>query len=66
MPLLNGLEATHRIKRDCSQVAALILTMHDNEEYVLQSLEAGASGYVLKRAASSELVMAIQRGIIKV
>ena len=60
MPLLNGLEATRQIKRDCPQVAVLILTMHDNEEYVSQSLEAGASGYVLKRAASSELVMAIR------
>ncbi len=60
MPLLNGLEATRQIKRECPQVAVLVLTMHDNEEYVSQILAAGASGYVLKRAASSELVMAIR------
>jgi len=60
MPLLNGLEATRQIKRDRPQVAVLVLTMHDNEEYVSQLLTAGASGYVLKRAASSELVTAIR------
>lgn len=60
MPLLNGLEATRRIKRDLPQAAVLVLTMHDNEEYVSQILSAGASGYVLKQAASSELVMAIR------
>jgi two-component system response regulator NreC len=60
MPLLNGLEATRQIKRECPQVSVLVLTMHDNEEYVSQILAAGASGYVLKRAASSELVTAIR------
>jgi DNA-binding NarL/FixJ family response regulator len=60
MPLLNGLEATRQIKREHPEVAVLVLTMHDNEEYVSQILAAGASGYVLKRAASSELVMAIR------
>lgn len=60
MPLLNGLEATRQIKRDRPRVAVLVLTMHDNEEYVSQLLMAGASGYVLKRAASSELVTAIR------
>ena len=60
MPQLNGLEATRQIKHDCPQVSVLVLTMHDNEEYVSQILAAGASGYVLKRAASSELVMAIR------
>jgi two-component system response regulator NreC len=60
MPLLNGLEATRQIKREYPQVSVLVLTMHDNEEYVAQILAAGASGYVLKRAASSELVTAIR------
>ena len=60
MPLLNGLEATRQIKREYPQVSVLVLTMHDNEEYVSQILAAGASGYVLKRAASSELVSAIR------
>lgn len=60
MPLLNGLEATRHIKRDRSETAVLVLTMHDNEEYIRQVLEAGASGYVLKQAAASELVAAIR------
>jgi two-component system response regulator NreC len=60
MPLLNGLEATRQIKRDQPEVRVLVLTMHDNEEYVRQVLSAGASGYVLKRAAASELVSAIR------
>jgi DNA-binding NarL/FixJ family response regulator len=60
MPRLNGLEATRQIKHDHPEVAVLILTMHDNEEYLRQVLAAGASGYVLKRAAASELVAAIR------
>ncbi len=60
MPLLNGLEATRQIKRDHPEIRVLVLTMHDNEEYVRQVLAAGASGYVLKRAAASELVSAIR------
>jgi DNA-binding NarL/FixJ family response regulator len=60
MPLLNGLEATRQIKRDHPEINILILTMHDNEEYVRQVLAAGASGYVLKHAAASELVAAIR------
>lgn len=60
MPLLNGLEATRQIKRDFPEVRVLILTMHDNEEYVRQVLGVGASGYVLKHAAASELVAAIR------
>ena len=60
MPLLNGLEATRQIKRDQPEIKVLVLTMHDNEEYVRQMLAAGASGYVLKHAAANELVAAIR------
>lgn len=60
MPRLSGLEATRQIKRDHPEIAVLILTMHDNEEYLRQVLAAGASGYVLKRAAASELITAIR------
>ncbi|HLF26541.1 MAG TPA: response regulator transcription factor [Anaerolineae bacterium] len=59
MPKLNGLEATRQIKRSHPEIAVLVLTMHDNEEYLRQVLAAGASGYVLKRAAANELVTAI-------
>jgi DNA-binding NarL/FixJ family response regulator len=60
MPLLNGLEATRQIKREHPNVNVLVLTMYDNEEYFREMLEAGASGYIVKRAAATELVSAIQ------
>ena len=61
MPLLNGLEATRQIKKLCPQVKILILSMHDNEEYIRQVLEAGAMGYILKDAAARELIQAIRQ-----
>lgn len=60
MPLLNGLEATRQIKRDQPEIQVLVLTMHENEDYVREALAAGASGYVLKQAAAGELVAAIR------
>ena len=60
MPLLNGLEATRQIKRQCPGIHVLILTMHENEEYIRQVLAAGAMGYVLKDAAARELLDAIR------
>lgn len=60
MPSLNGLEATRQIKRDHPEINVLVLTMYEHEEYFRQVLEAGASGYILKRAAASELVAAIR------
>ncbi len=60
MPLLNGLEATRQLKQQSPQVRVLILSMHDNEEYIRQALEAGAMGYLLKDAAASELISAIR------
>jgi DNA-binding NarL/FixJ family response regulator len=60
MPLLNGREATRQIKRECPQIQVLVLTMHENEEYVRQMLAAGAAGYVLKDAAARDLMGAIR------
>ena len=60
MPLLNGLEATRQIKIQCPDVKVLVLSMHDNEEYIRQALEAGAMGYILKDAAPGELIGAIR------
>jgi DNA-binding NarL/FixJ family response regulator len=57
---LNGLEATKRITRDYPATRVVILSMHANEEYVLQSLRAGASGYLLKDAGTVELEIAIK------
>lgn len=60
MPLLNGLEATRQIKHDHPEINILVLTMYDNEEYFRKMLEVGASGYIIKRAAATELVSAIR------
>jgi RNA polymerase sigma factor (sigma-70 family) len=60
MPLLNGLEATRQIKREHPETNVLVLTMYDHEEYFREVLEVGASGYIIKRAAASELVAAIR------
>jgi two-component system response regulator NreC len=60
MPTLNGIEATRKIRRDHPKAQVLILTVHESEEYVARLLAAGANGYVIKRAASEELVSAIR------
>lgn len=59
MPVMDGLEATRRIKDSYPEVKVLILTQHDSREYVTPLLQAGASGYVLKRSGGREVVMAI-------
>ena len=60
MPGLNGLEATRQIKKRFPEMKIIILTVHANEEYVLQTLRAGASGYLVKKAAPADLIEAIQ------
>lgn len=57
---LNGLEATARVAEKFPKVRVLILSMHKNEEYVLQALRVGASGYLLKSAAVGELELAVR------
>lgn len=57
---MNGLEATSRLRHDFPQIHVIILSMHANEEYVRQALEAGASGYLLKDATTAELEIAIR------
>ncbi|MDQ3702050.1 MAG: response regulator transcription factor, partial [Chloroflexota bacterium] len=58
MPRLNGIEALRQIRRDFPRTRVVMLSMHDNEAYVTQALQAGASGYVLKRTAAIELATA--------
>lgn len=60
LPLLNGLEATRQIKVCCPQIKVLILSMHENEEYIRQALATGAMGYILKDAAARDLLGAIR------
>jgi DNA-binding NarL/FixJ family response regulator len=62
---MGGLEATKEITEHLQDTKVLVLTMHENEEYLRQMLEAGATGYVLKQAVDTELAVAIravQRG----
>ncbi|MFZ5911885.1 MAG: response regulator transcription factor [Chloroflexota bacterium] len=61
MPKTNGLEATRVIKEKYPQVKILILTQHDNREYISPALQAGASGYVLKRSGRRELLNAVRQ-----
>ncbi len=60
MPGMGGIEATRRIKEASPDTAVLALTMHEDEQYFFQMLNAGASGYVPKRAAADDLVSAIR------
>jgi DNA-binding NarL/FixJ family response regulator len=61
MPGLNGLEATARMMKEFPKVRVIVLSMHQNEEYVWRALKAGAVGYLLKKAATTELQTALQR-----
>lgn len=61
MPGLGGIEATARIKERWPATRVLILTMHENEEYLFRTIHAGGSGYVLKKSADTELVSAIRQ-----
>ncbi|MFB3816929.1 MAG: response regulator [Candidatus Methylomirabilales bacterium] len=60
MPGVSGLDAAARIKRELPATKVLILSMHDDQGYLRQVLRAGASGYLLKRAADTELLAGIR------
>jgi len=60
MPVLNGLEATGQLKKDAPGIKVLILSAHDNDEYVAQVVRSGANGYVLKNTSPDELYQAIR------
>ena len=64
MPLLNGLEAGRQIKRQMPDVKLIFLTMSEDVELAAEAFRAGASGYVLKRSATSELATAIQEAML--
>ncbi len=60
MPLLNGFDAARKIRRSLPEAQIIFLTMHSDREYVGEALRLGARGYLLKRSAASELVLAIR------
>jgi two-component system response regulator NreC len=59
MPVMDGLEATRRLHTLCPDCLVLALTVHDDKQYFMQMLAAGASGYITKQAAADDLVAAI-------
>jgi two-component system response regulator NreC len=60
MPIMGGLEATRRITRDYPHIKVLIITQHDDKEYVFPVIESGAAGLISKAGASSELALGIR------
>lgn len=61
MPVMNGIDCTKKIKQQFSGKKVLVLSMHDNENYLMDMLDAGADGYVLKNANKEELLFAIRK-----
>ncbi|RAJ12508.1 LuxR family two component transcriptional regulator [Arenibacter echinorum] len=59
MPEMNGIEAVEELKKHSSTTKSIILSMHDSEEYILKSVNAGASGYLLKDTGKTEFLKAI-------
>jgi len=60
LPDISGIEATHRLKERHPEIAVVALTIHEDEQYFFEMLQAGASGYVPKRAAPEDLINAIR------
>jgi DNA-binding NarL/FixJ family response regulator len=60
MPLLNGAEATHLIRERCPETHVIILSMYSDQVHVVRALQAGATGYVVKKSAAKEVVDAIR------
>ncbi|MCF7354932.1 response regulator transcription factor [Vibrio sp. CK2-1] len=60
MPIMNGLEAAEQINQLFPNVKVLMLTMHDNREYIMKVMQSGAMGYVLKDISSDKLIQAIK------
>ena len=63
MPLLNGLETARRLREVVPQTKTIVLTMHIEEPYILEALQAGVVGYVLKTQAAVDIVQAIQTAL---
>jgi DNA-binding NarL/FixJ family response regulator len=61
MPEMDGLAATRAIKSECPGVSVIIVTMHENPDYLFEALKAGAAGYVLKDATQREVIGAVRQ-----
>ena len=61
MPEMNGIEVVREISKSHKDVKTLVLSMHDSEEYVVQAIQAGADGYLLKGASKDEFIKALNK-----
>jgi DNA-binding NarL/FixJ family response regulator len=61
MPVMDGLEATRKIKAEMPQTSVMMVTMHENPDYLFEAVKAGAAGYVLKDASGERLLGAVRR-----
>jgi len=61
MPVLDGLEVISQLKSECPEVPILILTMHEEHQYIVRAIETGAMGYITKQSAPEQLVKAIRK-----
>jgi len=61
MPTLNGIDAARQLGRSCPKTKAILLTQHEEDQYIREALEAGVKGFVLKSQVASDLVLAIQQ-----
>ena len=61
MPVMDGLEATRRIKRECAETIVLMVTTYESSDYLFEAIKAGAAGYILKNVTKPRLSDAIRR-----
>ena len=61
MPLFNGMDAARTVSRSCPKTKSILLTQHDEDEYVSEALHAGVKGYVLKSQVANDLVLAVRQ-----
>lgn len=61
MPLLNGMDAARTVSRSCPKTKSILLTQHNEDEYVSEGLQAGVKGYVLKSQVANDLVVAVRQ-----
>jgi DNA-binding NarL/FixJ family response regulator len=61
MPVMDGLEATRKIKDEMPKTSVMMITMHENPDYLFEAVKAGAAGYVLKDASGERLLSAVRR-----
>jgi DNA-binding NarL/FixJ family response regulator len=63
IPVMDGLEATRRIKREKAQTSVVMVTMHENPDYLIEAVKAGAAGCVSKDASGERLLGAVRRAL---